>query len=164
MYAEDVLRLSFLLTWDREEAKDILQETLLRLVRMIKEGKLKSQNGSLKGLLLQVARNLCIDHLRSKKNFISLDDIGDWAFDPKMNDNRPDRVVERKDRECQFFRALKYLTDTQRTILVLHDYHHESYEEIARTLGLTVNNVRTHLWRARERLRQILQPLIEDLP
>ena len=47
-YADDVLRLSYLLLRDKEEAEDVLQETMLSLVRLVKEEKLHKSNGSIK--------------------------------------------------------------------------------------------------------------------
>ncbi|RJP34952.1 MAG: sigma-70 family RNA polymerase sigma factor [Candidatus Omnitrophota bacterium] len=61
-----------------------------------------------------------------------------------------------------FRQALNQLTDAERIVLVLHDVDNESYQEIANHFHIQINNVRTRLWRAREKLRRILKPYIAE--
>ena len=161
-YADDVLRLSYLLLWDEDEARDILQETMLKLVQMLKQGKIKNANGSIKGLLLTIAKNLSINRLKQRSRFTRIDE-------KQMEPTRlakiktPQQEIQSADFSKAFDLALEQLTDIQRAIIVLHDVNSESPKDIAQSLNLTVENVRMHLCRARRKLRQILAPYADEL-
>lgn len=161
-YVHDVFRLCVLLLRNEEDARDVLQESLIRLARSMQKGQFRIQNGSIKGYLLKTARNLCIDHLRSHIRYCSLEDDEHRLPLSLWVEETPARVSQDRQFFLMFNRALQQLNDVQRTILVLHDVQEESYEEIARELNLTVNNVRTHLWRAREKMRRMIAPYIQQ--
>jgi len=57
---------------------------------------------------------------------------------------------------------LPQLTELQRAAFVLHYLDGVSVGEIAERLGLSENNVRNHLWRARQRMRVILARFVEE--
>lgn len=158
LYAENLYRLCVLLLQDRDEAKDIVQETLFRFIRSVQEKKFRSANGSIKGYLNRIARNLCLDRIKQRYKFREGDEESIETSFEALDTNTPDRVTDESRLETHFAHALSRLTPLQRTILILHEVNEESYEDIARTLNLTVNNVRTHLWRARETMRRLLAP------
>ena len=157
-YAEDVLRLAWFLLHDREEAEDILQETMLTLVRLVKEKKIRSANGSIKGLLLRCTRNLCIDRLRKKMTFYSLDDEENPAITSVSDLNTPERAAEQSRLFTALDHGLSDLSDIQRTILILFELNGESYQQIADSLQLPLENVRKYLYRARKKLETYLAP------
>jgi RNA polymerase sigma-70 factor (ECF subfamily) len=55
-------------------------------------------------------------------------------------------------------RALDQLDDDAREIVMLREFEELRYEEIAAVLGVPVNTVRSRLFRARTRLRELLKP------
>ncbi len=157
-YADDVLRLSILILRDRHEAEDVLQESILRLVHLVREGKLRGENGSIKGFLLRCARNLYIDRLRRTKRLspIGEDDVSDGIH--LQDIDTPAAATENSRLQSAFDEALAQLSDTQRTILVLKELNGESYGEIAQALHISIECVRKSLYRARRKLREILAP------
>ena len=160
-YSRDVLRLCELLLRDPEEAKDVLQESMLRLVRVVRENRFRVQNGSIKGFLLTTARNLCIDRLKKHVDFQSIDDvIEDTAL---SNWETPDRVADEKRFETAFRDALEQLSDAQRTVLVLHEVDGQSPKEIAKTLNCSAECARSHLYLARRKMRLLLERFIGEL-
>ena len=152
-YSEDVLRLSYLLLRDREEARDVLQEAMLRLVRSVRGGKFRSVNGSIKGFLITTARNLCIDRLKKRVDFQGLRDDDTFLDSALREMHTPDRAMDEARFRSAFQDALGQLTEAQRTVLVLHEVNGESQATIADTLNLSAECVRTHLCRARRRMR-----------
>ena len=52
---------------------------------------------------------------------------------------------------------LAQLSEVERAVLVLYHQEERSYEQIAVTLGMPINTVRTHLHRGRKRLRESLR-------
>ncbi|RJP19329.1 MAG: RNA polymerase sigma factor [Candidatus Omnitrophota bacterium] len=162
-YSADVMRLCYALLWDREEARDVLQETLFRLIDTVKQKRLRSSNGSIKGFLLTTARNLCIDKLRRKVNFASIDDEEEAIQDILPHEtNAPDRALDEQRFQTAFSSALARLTDAQRTVMVLHELNGESQAEIAANLHLSPDCVKTHLYRARRAMRILLQPFLSE--
>ena len=157
-YSNDVLRLSVLLLQDKEEARDVVQESFIRLVQHVKAGKFRKANGSIKGFLLTVSRNLCLDRLKKRSRFFSIDLDTEFMDEGLSNRLTPDRMMDEQRFQTAFENALLQLTDLQRTILVLHELNGESNQKIAKTLEMTVNSITTHLCRARRRLRKILAP------
>jgi|GEM_PF-6000769 RNA polymerase sigma-70 factor (ECF subfamily) len=103
LYAEDILRLCVLLLKNEEDAKDILQETLLRLIRAVRGGKLSQSNGHLKGYLITIARNLCIDKLRKKMDWYSLDEANGGGMTDCLMPMR--RIGFMRKRKCKGFSA-----------------------------------------------------------
>ncbi len=160
-YADDVLRLCYALLWNEEEAKDVFQEVLLRFTRMVRQNKLRESNGSVKGLLMMIARNICIDKLRKKVDFCSVDQDDSLSHE-MMNLRTPDKIADEQRFKKAFQEALSQLSDAQRTILVLHELNDESHSDIAKSLKLTIDCVKMQLYRARKKLRIILEPYFES--
>ena len=157
-YADDVLRLAWFLLHDRHEAEDILQEAMLKLVLMVKEGKIRTANGSIKGLLLRCTRNLCIDRLRKKIAFYSLDDEENSVAATISDLHTPETVAEQSNLHAAIEQGLSNLSDIQRTILILFELNGESYQDIADTLNISIENVRKNIYRARKQLEPYLAP------
>lgn len=161
-YSGDVLRLCYLMLWNREEALDTLQDTLLRFIQRVKNGQFAGRNGSVKGFLLICARNLCIDRLRKRKRFLlSLDETSE-DYEDHQTIPTPGRVAEESQFQDAFEQALSHLNDSQRAILVLFDIQGDSYAEIAQNLNISIVKVKSDLHRARRKLRQLLEPFGEE--
>ncbi|MEW6238192.1 MAG: sigma-70 family RNA polymerase sigma factor [Candidatus Omnitrophota bacterium] len=157
-YAGDVIRLAAILLNDDDEARDVLQESMLRLVQMAKENKIRHENGSIKGLLMTTARNLCLNRLKQKKRFIESADEEweDWA--QFQDHHTPDRVVHESDFMTAFQKALNRLTPLQRVALTLRELQGESYRDIAQSLELSEDGVKKQVYRALQKLRTLLEP------
>ena len=160
-YAEDVLRLCYGLLWDREEARDVLQESLLRLVRAVRAGRFRSVNGSVKGFLMTAARNLCIDRLRARIEFRAFDEDETTRNPATFNQVTPRCAADLERFQAAFQDALGRLTPVQRAVWVLFEMNGESYREIASALGLSADGVRSYLHRARRNMRIWLEPFEE---
>lgn len=156
-YAQDVLRLCYLMLMDADEAKDMLQETMMRFIKRIQSKPFYAHNGSVKAYLLTCARNLCIDRLRRRKHFVySLQDIPDVEWQP-THDANPAQAMEDRLFEDHFSAALQQLTNAERAVLVLFDVEGYTHPEVSEQLGIEVNNSKTLLHRARRKLRVMLK-------
>lgn len=142
---EDFLTEAFLALRGRWKTEDILQDAFCRLWG----GKYKI--GSVKeamGLLSRTGRNLEIDEYRKarKRQTVSLDG--------RQVEEEPDDAMEKE----LLFRKVEAsvdsdLTDLQRLIVRKHEYEGQSFERIAKDLGMQQTSVRMHISRARKILR-----------
>ena len=157
-YAPDVLRLAFFLLQDRHEAEDVLQDSLLKMVQRMKSGSFFARNGSIKSFLLTCARNCCIDRLRKKGNFSSSEE--ELALLESFPDpaDHPGTKEQARLMQNRLNWALSQLSIRQRTILILFELNGEGYEEIAKTLNMSMEAVRKSLYRSRQILRSLLTP------
>jgi RNA polymerase sigma-70 factor (ECF subfamily) len=152
-----------------EDAKDVLQETLLTMARDIRSFRGTS---SLSTWLYTIARNACIKlHRRSKfaPEEASSDEIGAGTETKGLTD--PARSAEEVLASRQVARALDQaigeLEPMYREVLMLRDVEGLTAPEVAEVLGVTTRAVKSRLHRARLSVRQRLEPLLgvpADLP
>jgi RNA polymerase sigma-70 factor, ECF subfamily len=132
------------------EAQDIHQDIWIRMFRLRGE---RTEVKKFSGLLFTVARNLCLNALRDKKQYLNTP-IDEIAPD---NDSFVRNVdFEQSDLREMVQKALAFLPFNQREAFVLREYSGYSYQEIADITGASMINVKTRAWRARERLRKVL--------
>ena len=140
-HSQAVYRLAYVRTGSREDAEDIVQETLLRLVRAEPE---LLDSAHQRAWLLRVAANCVTDLRRSawKRHTRPLED----ARDLPAPDEPEGGVLE----------AVLTLPERYRTVVHLYYYEDLSTAEIAQVLGIRRGAVTTRLSRARAMLRDVL--------
>jgi len=157
-YAGPVFNLAYRLTHDRPEAENIAQETFLRVYQALPQSDWRRP---FKPWLFTIAVNLCRDWARRRRmwTFSDLEDrAGDESGIEALPDEAPlpaDRLEEEELRQA-LQRAVDNLPPAYRAAVVLRYTEGLSYEQIATALDLPLNTVRTHLSRARQRLRAAL--------
>ena len=145
----------------REDAEDVLQESLLAAARGLPGFRGASSLGT---WLYTIARSFCIKKRRRSvfaPTEVSLDTEASSAArgvtDPAR---RPDDALEASRLEAALERAIAGLDRPYREVLLLRDVEGLSAAEVARVTGLSVAAVKTRLHRARGRLREALAPLL----
>lgn len=73
----------------------------------------------------------------------------------------PSRMADRTELQATVQRALLALNERQRMAVLLAKFEQCSYEEIATAMGITVPAVKSLLFRARDQLREALEPYVE---
>lgn len=136
---------------DLEEARDVTQETLVRLW----QNRAKVREASAKSWLLTTAHHLCIDRIRRRKSRpeVGVDAPGVPTVDTRP---RPDRLAGSAETARAIDRALDALTPQDRAVVLMREIQGMSYEEIARALDLPLGTLKAKLHRARDRLRRRL--------
>jgi RNA polymerase sigma-70 factor (ECF subfamily) len=135
------------------EAEDIVQEALLRVHRALDEGE---RIESPRAYVATVATRLAIDHLRSARARRETY-AGEWLPEPLVTDpaDDPARHAEMADSlSLAFLVLLESLSPEQRAVLLLHDVFDYGYEEIARIVGKSQDNVRQLATRARRHVEE----------
>lgn len=138
-----------------EDAKDALQETMLKAWRAI--GGYRG-DASLATWLYRVAVSCCTDMQRKQKlrRTESMDAMRETGFDPADQTPGPEVQTEQKERREQLRRALNQLPEEMRTVLILTCVDGRSYEETAEALGIALGTVKSRCNRARAKLAEIL--------
>jgi RNA polymerase sigma-70 factor (ECF subfamily) len=92
-----------------------------------------------------------VDELRRRRPLIPLEE---WDG---LSVERPDRTLERSEREHLLQSALATIPTEARTVLTLYYGDGRTYQEIGAIRGVSVNTVKTHLRRGRSALRKALR-------
>lgn len=153
-FREDILplkdklfRLALRITFDRAEAEDIVQDTLIRVWNKRDEWQ---QMDSIEAYCLTIVRNLAIDRSQKMESQnLELTPETQEMPDAKM----PDQLMEQNEQLSIIHRLINELPEKQRSILQLRDIEGKNYKEIAVILGLTEEQVKVNLFRARQRIR-----------
>lgn len=149
-----------------EDARDLLQETFLRLWRNTE--KLR-EDVELSPWLLRCATNLAIDHLRKHKPgrvvsmVVKSDDGDEVTMEPADKADDPRVAARRKEIEERVREAIEELPKRQRMAMHLRGLQDLSLKEIAKILACEERTVGTTLFAARKKLIQRLKPLLEEL-
>jgi RNA polymerase sigma-70 factor (ECF subfamily) len=121
-------------------------------------------NPSAGGWLKTVATNLCLNHLsryRARWNFLSemKSEDDDRAYEDSVPDkDRMDASLAEADYRVLLEEAIRKLPNAQRVPLVLYHFQDQSYEEIAKSLGVSLSKVKTDIHRARLALKRYIRP------
>jgi RNA polymerase sigma-70 factor (ECF subfamily) len=109
--------------------------------------------------LLTIASRVAIDARRRRRlpTAVLSDDLA------AASDGTPETERRRSEIGRALARAAAQLTDEQRDVFVLAEFHDLDTAAIARVLGIREATARTRLFRARERLRELLQSQKEAL-
>jgi RNA polymerase sigma-70 factor (ECF subfamily) len=146
-----LFRLALTMLNSRQEAEDIIQDAYLKLWNMREK---LSEYNSIEALAVTMTKNLCIDKLRSYRNRKQNDGGLENMQMPAAGQYDPAETVELSESMQYVHEIIRQLPDQQRMIIHLRDIEQYTYEEIAEMTGLTVNNIRVALSRARKSVRK----------
>jgi RNA polymerase sigma-70 factor (ECF subfamily) len=141
------------IVYEPDLEQDLAQEAFLNAFRGIH--RFREQSG-FKTWLYRITYNVCLNHLRKKKNNrISDDEINlDVISDPKKS---PDREYETNQMRSEILKVMNELKPKYRSILHLHYFEDMQYEEISNLTGLPLGTVKSHLYRARDQVKKALE-------
>lgn len=150
-YAPQVHRFALFLCGDAWLADDIASETFVRA--WLSPEKIMQE--TVKAYLFTIARHLYYDALRSAKRYAPLDPSAHEAGASVQKD------LEIKSELRTVLVAMQELAEPDRAALLMRAQDGMPYEEISQVLGMTVNNVKVRIHRARLRLMEARRPLGE---
>lgn len=142
-----VFRLAVTLLNSRSEAEDAIQDVYLKLWNM--RGTLPEYN-SVEALAVTMTKNLCIDKLRSYRSRYQNENGLQNVTLASANRYDPAEQLELDESMRRLHQIISELPDHQRSILHLRDIEQYTYDEIESMTGMTRNNIRVTLSRARK--------------
>lgn len=144
-YYNEALLYVFSFCHNRALAEDVVQEAYMRAIRSIDEEK-----DGFKFWLFKVCRNLYFDTLRKNKKVEAI------TSDMPSNESLVDDVIQ-KDEYRALYKAISLLKEDFREIVRLYYFDSMSVKEIASIVDESVDNVKIKLYRARLKLKDILE-------
>jgi len=154
-YVQDILKLCLRYLNNKADIEDITQHTFEKAFRKIGSFQYLGA-GSLKAWLHRIAINECLMHIRKSKTFqISFTDEDSWLED-KMEHESAELPTGNHLELKQVLECIRQLPDGYRTVLNLYAFDAMKHEEIAQTLGISINTSKSQLSRARKLLKQLL--------
>ena len=136
------------LTHNRQEAEDLVQETMLKL--WTQRNKLHELKNS-EAFSVRTLHNIFID--QNRKKHLAETDSPPEEMTLKANECDASEMMQQKETGVIVTRLIAKLPKQQRDIITLKDIDDFSYEEIAQQTGLSMINIRVHLSRARKQIR-----------
>ncbi|HEX6239471.1 MAG TPA: sigma-70 family RNA polymerase sigma factor, partial [Polyangiales bacterium] len=137
------------------DADDVVQDTLLAVATHLAEFQGRS---SLSSWVFMLARTACARRRRGLKN---RPHVSEDAVSERASEDSPEASAEERELRRALERALANLSEEQREVLLLRDMEGLTAPEVADSLGIGVEAVKSRLHRARSALREALQTVLE---
>ena len=144
---------------DADAASDIFQETFIKVVRFLKEGRY-TDNGRFLSWVLRIAHNQVIDYFRQKKqlNNISESEAGyDILNNKKFSDGTIEDVMISEQIRSDIRNLVDFLSPEQREVVLMRYYNGMSFKEIAEQTDVSINTALGRMRYALINLRKLIE-------
>lgn len=149
----------YMMVRDRDVADDIFQETFIKVVRFVDEGRY-TDNGKFLSWVLRIAHNQVIDHFRQNRqqNKITESDAGyDILGTIKFsNDTVEDKMVTAQIHE-DLRKIIDYLPEEQKQVVMMRYYDNLSFKDIAEQTEVSINTALGRMRYALINLRKLIK-------
>ena len=150
-----IFSLALKMLCDEEEAKDMVQETFIRVWQRIRE---LDQQKTISTWIYTIASRLCIDKLRRTNRIVSMPE-DQLALRRFASDNDNQRTLENREWVSIVRTMAEGLSDKQRLVFTLCHLEGLSSAEVEQITGLDAKQVKSNLYVARQTIRQRLKEL-----
>lgn len=154
-YKGPVYAFCYKMLLDSDAAKDVMQETFLRVYenrdRLMKSGAFKSW-------LFTIARNQCLNWLRKSGRHVAL---SEEEYELPPTTDTPFTRMEKSEQVRFVTQFLESLRPEYREVLILREYQNLSYEEIAAVTRSSLSAVKSRLFKARRKLAKLMEASME---
>ena len=153
-----ILDYIYMMVKNRDVADDIFQETLIKVVRFVQEGRY-TENGKFLSWVLRIAHNQVIDYFRQKKQRNNVSE-GDAGYDILNNQKFSDHTVEEKlitnQIETDVRKLIDFLPQEQKEVVLMRYYMGLSFKEIAEQTDVSINTALGRMRYALINLRKLI--------
>lgn len=145
---DTLYRLALRITLNSQEAEDIVQDTLIKVWSRRDSWE---EIDSIEAFSLTVCRNLALDRAKKADNRYA-------SIEPSMADEAdesrsPLEQMMQRDRVMTVRRLVDALPEKQRSCMQLRDFEGKTYKEIASVLGISEDQVKVNIFRARQTIK-----------
>lgn len=145
-----LFRLALRITMSKEEAEDIVQDTLIKVWNRKDEWQ---EIESIEAYSLRICRNLSLDRIRNKEN--NNDSLDNLSSAEALQAATPQEQMIQRDRIQLVRNIVNSLPEKQRSCMQLREFEGKSYKEIAQILEITEEQVKVNIFRARQTVKQL---------
>ncbi len=147
-YDRAVYHLAYRTLHDSEEARDVAQEAFFKAFRSLRTFR---PGAKFSTWIFSITYHACCDRLGRRKRYSS-EELPDRA-DPGAG---PEQAAIAGDEALRLRAAIARLPEKYRSVITLYHLQSRQYDEIAQVLEIPIGTVKTHLFRAKEQLRRML--------
>jgi RNA polymerase sigma factor (sigma-70 family) len=144
-----VYRSAYYILGNEQDALDASQEALIRIYRKIDTYQEKAKFST---WVQRIVSNVCMDKFRAKKETVSIDEH-EMTLTDKQNVEQEIIAISMAN---DIQKAIAKLPHQYRMVVLLRYLQDFSYQEIADTMELPLNTVKSYLFRARQQLQELL--------
>jgi RNA polymerase sigma-70 factor, ECF subfamily len=152
-YADKIYNFIFYKTFHKETAQDLVSVTFMKALEKLDQ--YDPKKGNFSSWLYRIARNNVIDHYRTKKINLNIDEF--WSLSAKSD---TEKEVSAKRELNEVREHLKKLSSEQKEIIVMRVWDELSYKEISQILGKSEAACKMMFSRAINSVRAELLPLL----
>ncbi len=148
----------YLLVRDKYVAEDIFQDTFIKIIECLKEGRYNEENKFLQWAM-RISHNLCIDHFRKSKNtpVIRTGD-GEDVFDAlPFEELNAEQSMMRRQSHSKVMQIVALLPQDQQEVIILRHFANLKFKEIADLLKCSVNTALGRMRYALTNIRRIAE-------
>lgn len=142
-------RLALRITQSKADAEDVVQETLIKVWN--RRGQWHEIE-SIEAFTYAVCRNQALDH--QKRTSRHSDTLGDMPLEREDTEGTPYDHAASRDRVRLVRSLVDALPEKQRSCMQLRDFEGKTYREVADILGITEEQVKVNIFRARQTIKQ----------
>jgi len=148
----------YLIVKDRYIAEDLMQETYIKAIDVIKSGRY-NEEGKFLPWVVRIGHNLAIDYFRKDKRYptIVLEDGSKLFNSFEFAEESIEDIQLKADKISNVRELIKKLPDEQREVLVMRHYEELSFQEIADQTGVSINTALGRMRYALINLRKMLE-------
>ena len=149
----ELFRLALRITQNRFEAEDVVQETMLKVWKGRSEW---DKIDNIEAYCLTACRNMSLDKMRHMDNQVQNIEQESEPADQSYSANPEEQAVQH-DRLQLVRQLISQLPEKQRTCMQLRDVEGKSYRDIANIIGISEEQVKVNIFRARQTIRERFQ-------
>jgi RNA polymerase sigma-70 factor (ECF subfamily) len=162
-YERQIANLIYMTMGNSDSVDDLSQEVFIRVYRSLKNFKF---DASVFSWMYRIAMNLCIDEIRKRKirRVVSLEFLTEDALErtrKHKHQDLPSDAMMKEEKKKIVQLAIQQLTQEHREVILLRESQDYSYTEIAETLDIKIEAVKSRIFRARKELKKKLERYIE---
>ena len=156
-YKSKVYTTIYLVVKDSFVAEDLMQDTFIKAVETLKDGRY-NEEGKFLPWILRIAHNLAIDYFRREKRYPSVvfEDGSNVFNSLSFSESSIESLQIKRESHEHLRELIKKLPEQQREVLIMRHYEDMSFQEIADATGVSINTALGRMRYALINLRKMM--------
>jgi RNA polymerase sigma-70 factor (ECF subfamily) len=148
-YLKPIYNFIYFKTHHKETAEDLSAQVFMKAYRSV--ANFRADKGTFQAWVYQIARRTVIDHYRSSKHTINIDDVWDLGSNENIESDADNRLML-----DEVKKYINGLPSDQRDVLIMRIWQELSYSEIAQIMNKSEASCKMMFSRAIKKLRSVM--------